>query len=166
MYTLDSVVKNPSGYDSHANYIGPTEFPGLLVVLTRIRDEECLGQANWESAFAMLGGKETDDVVIHRFGHWACGWWEALCVREGSEAHTIALDIENRLVGYPVLDDETLSWLEQEKANDVWRTCYSWKDRIEYIRKHPDQFEPRSLAGLLACVRGEYFLGYASELIY
>jgi hypothetical protein len=39
------------------------------------------------------------------------------------------------------------------------------KERIAYIRKHRSEFEFADLRDMLSCVRGNYFAGYASELI-
>jgi hypothetical protein len=66
----------------------------------------------------------------------------------------------------PVINEDHWSELEQEDANLTWRECYSPQDRIDYIRKHRSQFEFHDMADLLGCVRGEYFAGYASELLY
>ena len=38
-------------------------------------------------------------------------------------------------------------------------------ETADYIRKFADQFEFRCLTDVKACLRGEYFGGYASELI-
>ena len=55
---------------------------------------------------------------------------------------------------------------EQVAADETWKNCYDEKERIAYIRKFHYQFDFRDFADLLACVRGKYFAGYASELIY
>ena len=79
MKPLNQVLQRPSAFDSLANYTGETEFPGLYVVVCQNRDSDCLTRSNFRMALKRLGG-ESDSVVFHRFGHWACGWWEALCV--------------------------------------------------------------------------------------
>ena len=101
MKTLHTIAANPSGLDSYSNYIGERPSNSLLVVLTRSRESDTLTESNWEVALERLGG-ESEDVEIHRFGHWACGWWEALTVRKGSEAEKEALEIESELESYPV----------------------------------------------------------------
>ncbi len=126
MKTLYETVGNPSGLDSYSNYIGETPNKELLVVLTRNRDSDCLTESNWECALEQLGG-ESETVEIHRFGHWACGWWEAPCVKTGSEAETIGAEIESSLSDYPALDDEHLSEKEQNEANQIWQSCYDEK---------------------------------------
>ena len=164
MQLLNDVIRNPSGWDSLDNYMGETEFGPMFVVLTRNRDSDVLTNCNWDVALKELGG-ESDDVVIHHFGHWACGWWEALCVREGSEAYKTAEAIHTKLENYLVLDEMAFSDAEQEEADTIWKSCYTWQKRIQYIRNHASQFEPRDFADLLHCVRGEYFIGYTCELI-
>lgn len=165
LHPLADVVAHPSGWDSPANYVGQREFPGWYVVLTRTRDSGCLAESNWRSALRVLGGEVAGQLVIHRFGHWACGWWEALAVHETAPQWPAAVDLATQLADYPVVDDDDLSALEQEAADDTWRTCYDWRERLRYIRQHRSQFEFHGLADLLGCVRGRYFAGYASELI-
>lgn len=61
-------------------------------------------------------------------------------------------------------EDCLCEW-QHEEAQRVWAKCYSEKERIEYIRKNRNQFEFHSIADIIGCVRGKYFLGYESELI-
>ena len=164
MNTLESIVANPSALDSWSNYMGETEFNGLEVVMTRSRDSDLLTESNWDTALTMLGG-ESDSVVIHRFGHWACGWWEALCVTPNTAAYIIGEDIVKSLADYPVLDEEDWSQREDEEAQQVWADCYNDRERVEYIRNSRNEFDFNSFAELLAVARGKYFNGYASELI-
>ena len=164
MKTLYEIAANPSGFDSYSNYLGELPEKSLLVVLTRNRDSDCLSESNWECALKELGG-ESETVEIHRFGHWACGWWEALCVKAGSESEKIGAEIESSLSDYPVLNDEHFSELEQAEADRIWQCCYDEKERVEYIRENRSQFEFWSFSDLLQCVRGDFFSGYASEFI-
>jgi len=165
MEMLSKIVESPSGFDSHSNYVGETEFPGMWCLLTRTKDSDVLSNSNFEAALTELGG-EGDNVEIKRFGHWACGWWEALAVKEDTEEFKIAEYIENRLEGYSVLDENDLSGREMEEANEVWSFCYSVKERIKYIRDHPSQFSFRSFSEMRDVVKGKYFIGYPSDLIY
>ncbi len=164
MRTLTQVVERPSGFDSWSNYIGQSDFPEWDCLLTQTRDGDCLERSNFRSALKKLGG-ECDNVQIHRFGHWACGWWEALAVKQRTIEHKIAEQIAERISDYPVADEQDFSELETEEANQVWRDCYRPKERVEYIRKHQSQFEFRDFQDLIGCVRGNYFAGYASELL-
>jgi hypothetical protein len=154
MKTLHKIAANPSGWDSYSNYIGERPSDSLLVVLTRSRDSDTLTESNWEVALERLGG-ESDTVEIHRFGHWACGWWEALAVEKGSEAEKEALAIEEELESCPVLDDSHWSELQDEAAQVAWRDCYSVADRIEYVR-NGSGFQFHGLGDLLQCIRGDF----------
>lgn len=163
MKTLAEVLKRPSALDSIANYMGPDpdDFKDWFVVCTQNRDSGVLERSNFRSALKKLGG-ESADVRIYRFGHWACGWWEALAV--GGEAVKEGQEIRDGLDDYPVIDESDYSELEQEEANDVWKNCFRWRERAKYIREHESQFEFRDFQDLLNNVRGEWFSGYASEL--
>jgi len=165
MKRLSDIMKNPSGLDSLANYMGDIPCPEWWVVLTTSRDADTLTRSNFECAQEALKAFD-EDVEVFRFGHWGCGWWEALCVREGTEAFKEGESIADSLESYPVLDEEAFCQAEEEEALEVWANCYRVQDRIRYIREHRRQFEFRSFAELLSCVRGNYFGGYASELLY
>jgi hypothetical protein len=134
----------------------------LVLGVMRTRDSGPLDESNFASALKSLGG-ESDTIEVHRFGHWGPGWFEIILLHPSRERD--GDEIEGALADYPVLDDSDHSEREQEAANETWRHCYSTAARIEYIRKHRRQFEFRSLADMLGCVRGKYFAGYASELI-
>ena len=164
MKPLIDTVANPSGWDSLSNYVGATDFGQFHTLMTRNRDSDTLTESNWACALELLGG-ESDTVEIHRFGHWACGWWEALSVAKGSPEFAIAEDIESKLEGYPALDEEHCSQAEQAEADRIWASCYSQEERAKYIRANPSQFDFYSMAEAKACLRGECFYGYASELI-
>ncbi|MDO8643923.1 MAG: hypothetical protein Q7S00_03010, partial [bacterium] len=87
------------------------DFPGWYGVVFRNRDSELLDESNFESALKELGG-ESENVQIFRFGHWACGWWEVLGVRDDKIPG--AEDIEKRLAQYPVLDEDEYSRRESD----------------------------------------------------
>ena len=102
-----------------------------------------------------------------RESHWACGWVEWIAILADDEAALRAADeMAASLETYPVLDESDFSNLEEENAAKVWRDCYSDRERVAYMRGHRRQFEAQSFADLLACARGKYFLGYASDLLY
>jgi hypothetical protein len=147
-----------------SNYAG--EIPGdeWLCLLTRNRDSDLLTESNFECALNQLGG-ESNNIEVHRFKHWACGWWEALAVRAGTPEAETAAAIRESLDDYPVLDDEDHSRRESEEADRIWSYCYRTPERLAYIRHHREQFDFCSWADLRAVVRGEYFNGYASDLI-
>ena len=98
--------------------------------------------------------------------HWAVGWVEWIAIHEDATEH---LDKANELAGeladYPILNESHLSELEIEEANETWQNCYDNQERVEYIREHRSQFEFHDFEDMLSCVRGNYFSGYASEML-
>ena len=130
----------------------------------RSRDSDDLEESNFEVARKALESFEGVQVV--RESHWAVGWVEWIAIPADSpEALQIADDLCERRDQYPVLDEADFSDRETERANDTWRGSFSDKERLDYIREYYDQFDFRSWADLRSCIRGEYFGGYASELI-
>jgi hypothetical protein len=145
------------------------------------RDSDCLEESNFATVLAKLkalppfvhplnASGEVDNEIESRFvvreSHWAVGWVEWIAIHE---ADTAALELCDKLRGdyesYPVLDDEDYSNREQEAANQIWRDCYRQADRVKYVRAHRSQFDFRGLRDAVQCLRGDYFAGYASELL-
>jgi hypothetical protein len=129
------------------------------------RDSDDLEESNFATMLKELGG-ESDTVIVVRELHWAVGWVEWIAVHESDEtALRIADDLNIKLADYPVLDESDWSEREMESANQVWRDCYSWRDRISYMRQHRHQFDFYNYSDILDCIRGTYFAGYANELL-
>ena len=130
------------------------------------RDSNCLERSNFEAMLAALGG-ESETVIVVRESHWAVGWFEWIAIHESDDkALRTADEIAAALKDYPVIDENLLSENEQKEADQVWRECYNVRERIAYVRKYQSQFEFHDYADLIGCIRGKYFAGYASELIY
>lgn len=150
-----------------SDYFG-AEWEGYYVFLGQNRDSHALDRSNFRSALKEIGGESEYEggVQVVREGHWACGWVEWIAIPVGpSVALARAVEILERLEGYPVVNEDDLSELEQEEAEEVWGKCYDRSERVEYIRENPDQFYFNSWASLKECIKGEYFCGYASELL-
>lgn len=163
------------------NYAGATWYD-FFPLYGQHRDSSALAQSNFRSFHAALKAKvkelgcevvtlpdvdnEQATVEVERSSHWAVGWVETLLVHK--DAPQALLDWCEaqlaRLDGYPVFDEEDYSALETEQANELWK-AYRVSDRLSYIRQHRSQFEFHDFADLLGCVRGNYFAGYASELL-
>lgn len=165
MKRLSEIVKNPSGFDSLNNYMGSIPEPEWYCLVTRNRDSDILTESNFECALERLGGEAEGEVEIFRFGHWACGYWEALAVKQGTKQFSEAEKIEQELDNYPVLDEGDFFERERVEADRIWVDCYDFRERVKYIREHKSQFEFHDFSDLLACARGKYFAGYAGELI-
>lgn len=135
----------------------------------RSRDSDALEESNFATMLRDLGG-ESVVVTVVRESHWAVGWVEWIAIEadgtaESDKALAIADKNKARLEDYLVLDESDWSERESESANTVWRDCYSPKERVRYIREHSSQFDFRDYRDLLGCVRGQYFAGYASDLL-
>ena len=132
------------------------------------RDSDALERSNFACMLQALGGEDADEtIIVVRESHWAVGWVEWIAIHQDNEnALRIADGIQAKLQDYPVIDESDWSEREQQDADDTWRECYRVKDRIDYIRKFRSQFEFRDYADMLGCVRGKYFAGYASDLLY
>lgn len=152
----------PTTFDARG--LALPERQGWYVLLGRNRDSDCLDESNFHCALKELGG-EGPYVEVHRFGHWACGWLELILVCPETAESDRAKEIECAIACYPILDEHDFSEREQTAADLTWRNCFGVRGRIDYIRDHRSQFEFRSFADILGCVRGNYFAGYASELL-
>jgi len=127
---------------------------------------DALERSNFVCMLEALGG-ETETVVIVRESHWVVGWVEWIAIHQDDDKALERADaIKAKLEDYPVINEDHWSRVEDEEAQEVWTHCYSARERVEYIRKHRSQFEFHDMRDLLGCVRGEYFAGYASELLY
>ena len=157
----------PSPFDSHISIRyeeGGSREEWLVCPCFRNRDSNCLDESNFACALEILEG-ESETVEVHRFGHWASGWFEIILIDPASPAAKVGEEIEASLEDYVILNEDHFSELEHEEAQRVWEQCYSNKERLEYIRRHIGQFSFRSFAIMLGCVRGNYFCGSASELL-
>jgi len=91
----------------------------LVIPCGRNRDSLCLDESNFHTAVTLLGG-ESETVEIHRFGHWACGWYEIIIVKPEGWAADIAAKIEADLDNYPVLDEDDWTNRESEAKWEYW----------------------------------------------
>lgn len=173
-------------WERPGNYAG-AEWGDYYVFLGQTRDSDILTRSNFDVACKNLrpeGVKDAisapetqwtaaphemqpDSVLLVSSNHWAVGWCEFIAIHKSDTAALQAADdMAEEIENYPVLDEEHFSNMEQEEADDVWSRCYEPSERIEYIRENRSQFDFRDLQDLFACVRGKYFAGYASELLY
>lgn len=127
------------------------------------RDADVLTESNYHTQLTRFG--DGNDHEVHRFHHWACGWFEIVLVRPGSDAHWIADALEARLTDYPILDENDHSEREYEAACETWKHCYTDRSRLAYIRRNYGSFSLHNFRDLLGCVRGRYFAGDASDMV-
>jgi len=164
MTNLEALHESLTRWEVPESWFGQ-HWHGWFVGLGQNRDSDALERSNFISALEALGG-ESETVRVVREGHWAVGWIEWIAIHESDDkALAIQYEIEGSLADYPVLDESDWSEEEAEEANEVWQNCYNEKERIEYVREYPDQFYFASWSDLRNVIRGEYFTGWASELL-
>lgn len=123
----------PTAFDPRGRFLEEQQ-DWLVLPCGRNRDSNALSKSNFRTALLMLGG-EGENVEVHLFNHWACGWFEIIIVKPESKAALIAQDIETKLNAYPILNEEDYSNLQYKTASDFWKTL-SISERLEYIRKY------------------------------
>lgn len=129
------------------------------------RDSDALERSNFACMLRELGGESDTVLVIHE-GHWAVGWVEWIAVhQDDAVALQTANEIAAALADYPIIDEDHFSSVEDTDANETWTQCYSVHERVTWIREHRSQFDFHDYADMRAVVRGDYFSGYASELL-
>jgi hypothetical protein len=96
------------------------------------RDAGLLTQSNWAVVSEeILRNCYHEESEVHRFGHWACGWYEILLIHpEDKEALKIADNWASHLADYPVACDESYSRLQLKTAADNWER-FSLSQRME-----------------------------------
>lgn len=129
---------DPKGLNADTHGIGAF----LVMPCGQNRDSSALERSNFRSALKALGD-ESDSVQVHRFGHWACGWFEVILV-DPSDAAALqtATEIADALEGYPVVSDDDFSELEYEEAIDRWAHM-SVRERVDMIGGANDRSEPQ-----------------------
>ena len=147
------------------NYIGEVWPDYYSSGFGRSRDSDALERSNFRVAIDALGG-ESETVTIVRERHWAVGWVEWIAIHSSdTKALAVARQLCDRANNYPPLDEEDWSREELEEAHLVWKEGYNTQERIAYIRDKRSQFDFSDYREMLACARGECFIGYASELL-
>ena len=75
-----------------------------------------------------------NDFEIHRFGHWANGWFEIVIVRPDTPVAALAEEFENCLSEYHTIDDSEWSEAEWNAALEAWRYARE-SEREELLEK-------------------------------
>ena len=118
----------PTAFDSHIELDGREDW--LVAPVSRHRDTaSALELANWQAQLEALGG-ESDDVEVHRFGHWGHGWYEIVLVspERGGDVEALYSALED----YPVLNDDLQSEIEHEAAYESFQG-YGESDLVEAL---------------------------------
>lgn len=145
-HTWQYQMDNSMGLDSWDNYSGGMKYPDWIVSVGRNRDSEILDESNFESALEMLGG-ESKNVVVERFGHWGCGWFELILVNpKCKKLVKVAYEIKQALNNYHILDGSDYSERETEYQSEYAKS--NKKDLAKALSKHFDLKPGRTLTKL------------------
>lgn len=120
---------DPSGLNGES--VGISDW--LVAPCGRNRDSECLQESNFHSFLRGVGG-ESKDVQVHRFGHWACGWFEIIVIRPHTDAATKAQKMADALEDYPVVDESDWSDREYRAKAQYWEN-YLLRERVDMCRE-------------------------------
>jgi|TARA_Y100000296_G_C5167216_1_gene255350 hypothetical protein len=134
----------PTEFDSAGAFL-PERKDWFVLPVGRTRDSTLLDLSNWQAVEEILAEKakpeeDTDCWEIHRFGHWACGWFEIFIVKPDSPAYRAAEDIARSIEDYPVLNEEDYS--EREYTATV-------ENIADALGSFDIENEPEDLAGTL-----------------
>jgi hypothetical protein len=82
-----------------------------------------LQRSNWNAQARMLNDVDPEglDHEAHSFGHWACGHFDIVLVRPGSDCAKEAERIQDALAEYPVLDEADWSNAEHQEICEFWQ---------------------------------------------
>jgi hypothetical protein len=107
----------PTGFDTPG--LGLEERQDWLVgPCSRNRDSEALTRSNWDVFERELDAVDPTGYEVHRFGHWANGWFEIVLVKPDSKAYERACELACFLADYPILDESHYSNLLCEEGID------------------------------------------------
>ena len=121
----------PTIFD-HKGYHLPDRQGWLVAPVGQNRDSGTLARSNFRVVLADLGG-ESDNVEVHRFGHWGPGWFEIIIVDPSSHASAQVYGWERALEDYPIASEDDHSELHWGEICEYWENA-SLSDRIEICK--------------------------------
>lgn len=125
----------PTALDARG--IGPDYLATWYVApVGRNRDSGALAESNFSCLLSSLGG-ESEHVEVHRFGHWANGWFELVLVSPNAPEATLTTlaECSAALESYPVLNEEDYSDREDAAAQQWWVNM-GMRERIRVCAKY------------------------------
>lgn len=119
----------------HDNHIAIEDRENWLILdLQQNRDSGPTERSNFRSALAILGG-ESNTVEVHRFGYWACGWYEIIIVDPTDVASVAHFDeITTQMENYPILDEMDAGNEAFEEFAESWND-WGWYDLRDLIKE-------------------------------
>ena len=126
----------PTQFDHKGAFAHALDDSWYVAPCTRNRDSDCLAESNWSAQLKRVSATDADGHTwqVHRFGHWACGWFEVLLVAPRTPAEESAAVIESDLEGYGVLNEDDWSMRELEAKCELWDGM-GLAERVEICRR-------------------------------
>lgn len=134
---LDYVPEHLKKWQMPKSDYGGDDMSAFYQVLGHTRDSETLEESNW-IGFLRDHPENFDEetnkgILVARFGHWGCGWFELILVHETDFELLKEMDeLREALDDYPVYDDELFSQMEMDEQFETV------KSEFEYIMRHND----------------------------
>ena len=158
---------HPTGFDSDRNFCGDSDHLRkhyYLAPVSTSRDADILTRSNWEVVTdEILKVAKHEDTEIHRFDHWACGWYEQLLIHKSdTEALKVAEEWCCFLSDYPVASDEHYSKLQWDEAAEYWERM-DVKERLEVLERTVNRWENK--VSIFATRRDELPEDYDGSLL-
>ena len=123
----------PTAFDSAGAFL-PDQQDWLVcpVGITRDTGGHDFALSNFRTLEHMLDELDPDgtDHEVCNFGHWGPGWFEIIIVRPDTACAKKAIEVEEALENYPVLDEEDYSRREHDTAVESWK----WTDLEERVK--------------------------------
>lgn len=154
---------SPTGFDSKGSFL-PEQGDWLVAPCKRNRDSQSLDLSNWDKQIERLGGEHAQRVQIHRFGHWACGWFEIVLINPRSKKAKIGREIEKELENYPVLDENDFSTREWNNYLAAFKDDYQ-SQFISEIENFAEENDIEMESGFLETISIERFQEFFESLI-
>lgn len=123
-------------FGGSGNYCGADLTDFYVAPVSVGRDtSDSVALSNWRVITAELEKlAQHEDSGIHRFGHWAVGWYELFLIhRTDSTALECADQWAAALADYPVANEHDLSEQEMEAEQESWDSWgrAEWRDAVE-----------------------------------
>jgi len=127
----------PTGFDPSGHALSDRQ-RWLVFPIGRNRDtDDPIEVSNWRTTVAALEGisPEGKGWEIHRFGHWACGWFEIILISpRAKKVLACAEELCSSLADCPILDESDFNLAEDESQREAW-DCYARRDFTKALAK-------------------------------
>lgn len=122
----------------------------FVAPVSRNRDSVAIDESNFATFLYELEG-ESNTIEVHRFDHWACGWFEVILIDPSDSARVLEAErMEQRLEDHPALDEsdwfqrrweaameDWSYWGERDFLRDLGKVLEAWAGDLEHPKIAP-----------------------------